>query len=152
MKNLTGTSRHIFGNIQIQIKNRTNGDHDQINNCRLFEIIFKRFKKAPNNISFLIPNHLQCHIIHSRNRCSGSNDRNTADQTDDIQNTQICHLIHKCKKLIVHTEKTSHMHSSFVSFFFSGLCRSLLYSITKFLKKSNQNQTAVLSLLYGRIS
>lgn len=45
MKNLTGTSRHIFGNIQIQIKNRTNGDHDQINNCRLFEIIFKRFKK-----------------------------------------------------------------------------------------------------------
>ena len=70
----------------------------------------------------------------------------------DIQNTKICHLIHKCKKLIVHTEKTSHMHSSFVSFFFSGLCRSLLYSITKFLKKSNQNQTAVLSLLYGRIS
>ena len=35
------------------------------------------------------------------------------------------------------------MHSSFVSFFFSGLCLSLLYSITKFLKKSNQNQTAV---------
>lgn len=99
-----------------------------------------------------IPDHLQCHIIHSRNRCSGSNDRNTADQTDNIQDTKICHLIHKCKKLIVHTEKTSHMHSSFVSFFFSGLCLSLLYSITKFLKKSNQNQTAVLSLLYGRIS
>ena len=37
-----------------------------------------------------------------------------ADQTDDIQNTKISHLIHKCKKLIVHTEKTSHMHSSFV--------------------------------------
>ena len=71
---------------------------------------------------------------------------------DYIQDTKICHLIHKCKKLIVHTEKTAHMHSSFVSFFFSGLCLALLYSITIFLKLSNQIQTAVLSLLYGRIS
>ena len=40
------------------------------------------------------------------------------------------------------------MHSSFVSFF-SGICQSLLYSITKFLKKSNQNQTAVLPLPFS---
>ena len=68
----------------------------------------ERFKKAPENVSLLVSYHFQRYIIQSRQGSSRSDNRYTAGKTDQVQKTEIRHLSHKNKKLVVHAEEPIH--------------------------------------------
>ena len=104
-----------------------------MDNRRLFEILPERFEKASEYISLLISYHFQRHIIKSCNGSPRSNNRNTADQTDQVQNAEIRHLSHKNKKFIIHAEQPIHT---------SQLLRTQLFNKVQYNEKCRKKQVS----------
>lgn len=102
---------------KIHIQDCSYCQHDQVDHGRLLKILSEGFKKAFNYVGLFVLYHLHGNKKHRGDRCPRRHDRDTADQTYNIQDTQICYLSHKCKKLIIHTKKSVHFYSFFNEFF-----------------------------------
>ena len=87
-------------------------DHHQQNqpdNRGLFKILLKGLEKRFDNIAFLIPHHLQHHIVHCRKRRSDGKERQTADYHQNIQYNQVCQLTQCAHQRTVQVKKSSHL-------------------------------------------
>ena len=95
---------HLPGKIQIKQQNSAHNQHNQVDDDALTEILFERVKESPDNIRFFVARHFQCHIEHGSDGRADGDYRNTADDTENIENHQISHSSHKSKKLVVRVE------------------------------------------------
>ena len=56
-------SADITYNTQIHVKDSCNCKHDKIDDSCLFEVLFKGFEEASDNIRFFVTCHFQCDIV-----------------------------------------------------------------------------------------
>ena len=74
----------------------------------LLQILTERVEKSSHNISFFIFDHLHSCIVHGGDGRTNSDDGNTADDTEKIQNHQIGDFSHESKELVVRIKKITH--------------------------------------------
>ena len=81
--------------VQVASQNHPDNQHDQPDGCGLLKVFSERFEVPLYNIAFLVPYNLKDLIMHGREGCPCGDDRNHADNGQQIQNHQVRHLVHK---------------------------------------------------------
>ena len=116
-KSFVHSSASGSGDPKIDKQNSSGEEHDDIDDGRLFEVLFERTEKAAGNIRFFVSCQLQCDIVDSCYGGACGDNRNTAEDAQKIQKKQVCYASHEHEEFVVHVEKTIHL----ISLLFFGI-------------------------------